>query len=74
MSLSRVRRQVGLDEVFGSSRGQGHRRESRLDSGIRDRVDCWVTSGALRESDGRGRRGKEGRRGRLSDRQRKRLK
>lgn len=56
MSLSRVRRQGGLylDEVFVSSRGQGHRRESRLDSGIRDRVDCWVTSGALRESDGRG--------------------
>lgn len=51
MSLSRVRRRGGLylGEVFESSRGQGHRRETGLDSGIRDRVDCWVTGGALRE-------------------------
>lgn len=48
--MSRAGGQGGLYlEGFESSGGQGHRAERRLDSGTRDRVDGWVTSGALRE-------------------------
>lgn len=63
MSFFRVGRQSGglcLDGVLPSSRGQGHRGETGVDSGIRDRVDGWVKSGALGCSGGKGRWGRGG--------------
>lgn len=48
--------------VFVSSRVQRDRGEAGLDSGIRNRVDCWVHCGAFRYSGGTRRWG--GRRGR----------
>lgn len=64
----RVGRQSGglcLDGVFLSSRGRGHRGETGVDSGIRDRVDGWVTRGALGCSGGKRRWGRGGRGGGL---------
>lgn len=61
MGFFQVGRQSGglcLDGVFQSSRGQGHRGETGVDSGTRDRVDSWVTGGALGCSGGRGRWGR----------------
>lgn len=50
-----------LDPVFQSSGGQQHRGEPGVDSGIGERVDGWVTAGALGCSGGRGRWGRGGR-------------
>lgn len=64
--VGRQSRGLCLDGVSRSSRGQGHRGDSGVDSGIRDRVDGCVTGGAqVGGSGGRGRWGRGGRRGRL---------
>lgn len=48
-------RGLRLDPVFQSNGGQQLRGEPGVDSGIGDRVDGWVTTGALGCSGGRGR-------------------